>query len=98
MIGITSYGAYIPWNRIERQQLAKAWGGLGVGEKAIAYYDEDSVTMAVEAAIDCLRGAWMPIKLMASILLLPAPPIRRRLVLPRWLWLCTCAETSGLPT
>ena len=56
MIGITSYGAYIPWNRIERQQLAKAWGGLGVGEKAIAYYDEDSVTMAVEAAIDCLRG------------------------------------------
>lgn len=25
------------------------------GERAVAYYDEDSITMAVEAAIDCLR-------------------------------------------
>ena len=56
MIGITSYGAYIPWHRIDRQQFAKAWGGFAIpGERAIASYDEDSVTMAVEAAIDCLR-------------------------------------------
>jgi hydroxymethylglutaryl-CoA synthase len=55
MIGITSYGAYIPWHRIDRQKFAKAWGGFAIpGERAIAYYDEDSVTMAVEAAIDCL--------------------------------------------
>ena len=57
MVGITSYGAYIPWHRIDRQQFVKAWGGFGPpGEKAIAYYDEDSVTMAVEASMDCLRG------------------------------------------
>jgi hydroxymethylglutaryl-CoA synthase len=57
MIGITSYGAYIPWHRINRQNFAKAWGGFAIpGERAIAYYDEDSVTMAVEAAIDCLTG------------------------------------------
>lgn len=57
MIGITSYGAYIPWHRIDRQQFAKAWGGFAIpGERAVAYYDEDSVTMAVEAALDCLGG------------------------------------------
>jgi len=57
MVGITSYGAYIPWHRIDRQNFLKAWGGFAMpGEKAIASYDEDSLTMAVEASIDCLRG------------------------------------------
>lgn len=56
MVGITSYGAYIPWHRIDRQNFVKAWGGFAIpGEKAVAGYDEDSLTMAVEAAIDCLR-------------------------------------------
>jgi 3-hydroxy-3-methylglutaryl CoA synthase len=56
MIGITSYGAYIPWHRIARQNFAKAWGGFAIpGERAVAYYDEDSLTMAVEAALDCIR-------------------------------------------
>lgn len=30
--------------------------GGGGGEKAVAYFDEDSVTMAVAAGMDCLRG------------------------------------------
>lgn len=56
MVGITSYGAYIPWHRIDRQLFAKAWGGFAIpGERAVAGFDEDSVTMAVEAATDCLR-------------------------------------------
>lgn len=56
MVGITSYGAYIPWHRMDRQLFLKAWGGFAMpGERAVAYYDEDSVTMAVEASIDCLR-------------------------------------------
>ncbi|MFO8010532.1 MAG: OB-fold domain-containing protein [Dehalococcoidia bacterium] len=55
MAGIISYGAYIPWHRMERQQCVNAWGGFGIpGEKAVAYFDEDSATMAVEAARDCL--------------------------------------------
>jgi hydroxymethylglutaryl-CoA synthase len=55
MIGITSYGAYIPWHRLDRQQFVKAWGGFAIpGERSVAYYDEDSVTMAVEASQDCL--------------------------------------------
>ena len=57
MIGITSYGAYIPWRRLDRQQFLNAWGGFAIpGERSVAYFDEDSVTMAVEAAIDCLKG------------------------------------------
>ena len=55
MAGIVSYGAYIPWHRMERQKCVDAWGGFGLpGEKAVAYFDEDSLTMAVEAARDCL--------------------------------------------
>lgn len=57
MAGIVAYGAYIPWHRMDRKLFAKTWGGFGIpGEKAVAYHDEDSVTMAVEAAIDCLNG------------------------------------------
>jgi 3-hydroxy-3-methylglutaryl CoA synthase len=54
MAGITSYGAYVPMLRLP---LAAAAGGKPGGpEKAVANWDEDCVTMAVAAAIDCLRG------------------------------------------
>jgi hydroxymethylglutaryl-CoA synthase len=52
MAGITSYGAYVPLWRLSREAIMK---GLR-GEKAIRNYDEDSTTMAVAAAIDCLKG------------------------------------------
>ncbi|UCG84425.1 MAG: hydroxymethylglutaryl-CoA synthase family protein [Dehalococcoidia bacterium] len=59
MVGITSYGAYIPLLRISRKTISAATGWLGTapglpGEKAVANYDEDSLTMAVAAAVDCL--------------------------------------------
>jgi hydroxymethylglutaryl-CoA synthase len=57
MTGIMSYGAYIPIYRLSRAEIARAWGANEVpGEKAVANYDEDSLTMAVAAAMDCLRG------------------------------------------
>ncbi|MGV8056619.1 MAG: hydroxymethylglutaryl-CoA synthase family protein [Smithellaceae bacterium] len=57
MIGITSYGAYLPFYRLGISVINKAWGGLGgQGERTIANYDEDAVTMAVEAARDCMKG------------------------------------------
>src|SRR5215470_14485281 len=59
MVGITSYGAYVPMWRLPFAAIAgggrKAQGGGG-GERSVAYFDEDSVTMAVAAAMDCLRG------------------------------------------
>jgi len=61
MVGITSYGAYMPLLRINRKTISSATGWLGSapslpGEKAVANYDEDSLTMAVAAAVDCLSG------------------------------------------
>ena len=50
MIGITSYGAYVPLRR-----LGKGTSGWSLpNEKAVANWDEDSLTMAVAAATDCL--------------------------------------------
>jgi len=58
MAGIRSFGAYVPMLRLPFAAIAgggrKASGGGG--EKAVAYFDEDAVTMAVAAATDCLRG------------------------------------------
>jgi len=54
MVGITSYGAYVPMLRLP---LAAIGGGKPGGpEKAVANWDEDAVTMAIAAAIECLRG------------------------------------------
>jgi len=57
MTGIVSYGAYVPYYRLPRSVIAKAWGqGGGSGEKAVARYDEDPVSMSVTAGMDCLKG------------------------------------------
>lgn len=56
MVGIGSCGAYIPFFRLKRETISRALGGPSArGEKAIANFDEDSITMAVAAAMDCLR-------------------------------------------
>ena len=57
MAGIVSYGAYIPYNRLPRSVINKAWGRAGGrGEKAVANYDEDAISMSVAAGVDCLNG------------------------------------------
>ena len=57
MVGIISYGAYVPMWRIERSEIAQASGvGSMGGERAVASWDEDSLTMGVEAGLDCLMG------------------------------------------
>lgn len=56
MSGIVSYGAYIPYYRLPRNVINAAWGrGGGRGEKAVAGFDEDSITMSVAAGLDCLK-------------------------------------------
>jgi 3-hydroxy-3-methylglutaryl CoA synthase len=55
VVGITSIGAYIPMYRLSREEIGRFWRTKGIGgEKAVAGYDEDTVTMAVAAAQDCM--------------------------------------------
>ncbi len=60
MVGIKSYGAYIPRYRMNRNTIFGAVGFLGTfptpGEKAVANHDEDTLSMAVAAGIDCIDG------------------------------------------
>lgn len=60
-IGILAYGAHVPRLRLQRKAAAEAnaWFNPGLkaqgkGERAMAGWDEDPITMAVEAARDCL--------------------------------------------
>lgn len=62
MVGIVSYGTYIPKYRIKLADIAAAWkkepsevvGSLGIDEKAVPAVDEDAVTIALEAGENCL--------------------------------------------
>ena len=63
MVGIVAYGAYVPRLRLNRQSVydANKWfaaglRGLAKGERSMANWDEDSITMAVEASRDCLTS------------------------------------------
>ncbi len=47
MAGITRYGSYVPFFRLQRSAIGPA---AGRGERAVASYDEDTVSMAAEAA------------------------------------------------
>ncbi len=52
MAGIVSYGAYIPLYRLGKETVG--WG-LPI-EKPVGNFDEDSITMAVAAGMDCIDG------------------------------------------
>ncbi len=64
-VGIVSYGAYIPRYRIKIEEIAKVWGGnansiidgLMVYEKSVPDMDEDTITIAVEAARHAINRA-----------------------------------------
>ncbi len=62
MVGIVSYGTYVPRYRLKLADIAAAWkkqpaeviGSLGVVEKSVPAIDEDAVTLALEAALKSL--------------------------------------------
>lgn len=59
MVGIVSYGTYVPRYRLKLADIAAAWkkqpaeviGSLGVVEKSVPAIDEDAATLALEAAL-----------------------------------------------
>jgi len=62
-VGIVSYGAYVPRYRIAPEEIGKVWGvdgkamgkGLMISSKSIPGPDEDTITIAVEAARSMMR-------------------------------------------
>jgi hydroxymethylglutaryl-CoA synthase len=65
-LGISAYGAYVPRYRIRVEEIARVWGddaddiksGLMITEKSVPDIDEDTATIAVEAARNAInRGA-----------------------------------------
>ncbi|MCS7107470.1 MAG: hydroxymethylglutaryl-CoA synthase [Acidilobaceae archaeon] len=63
-VGIHGWGAYVPRARLPMSEIAREWGwsehqwkALGMIEKAVAAFDEDSTTMGVEAALNAIKRA-----------------------------------------
>jgi len=60
-VGIIGYGAYVPRYRLPASEVSRVWleghGGLPVQEKSVPGLDEDTVTMAIEAARNALARA-----------------------------------------
>ncbi len=60
-VGIAGYGAYIPRYRLPAEEIRRIWsqgkGGLPVQEKAVPGLDEDTFTIALEAARNALARA-----------------------------------------
>lgn len=55
-IGITGTGVYVPYYFIKRETIAKQWETKPPkGVRSLCNADEDSVTMAAEAAINCIN-------------------------------------------
>lgn len=62
MVGIVSYGTYIPKYRIRIADIASAWKkdveevvrSLGLTDKSVPGFDEDAATIAIEAAMESL--------------------------------------------
>ena len=66
-IGIKAYAAYVPRLRMDRASIAAAhaWAlpslrGLGKGERSFCSWDEDTITMSVDAVRACLRTKATP--------------------------------------
>ncbi len=57
-VGIIGYGAYVPRYRIPAQEISQVWtggaGGTPIKEKSVPGPDEDTITMAIEAARNAL--------------------------------------------
>ncbi len=61
MAGIVGYGTYVPRYRLPRELIAKEWGQPSMGgERAVASHDEDSLTLAVNAALHALPDGQAP--------------------------------------
>ena len=85
MTGICSYGGYVPRYRLNRMLVYQAMGWMNPanianakGEKAVANFDEDSITMAVAAGQMALTGM-DPAKVNGAFMASTTMPYKERL-------------------
>lgn len=75
MVGIVSYGTYIPKYRIKLSEIADAWqkdpvdisDALMVSEKAVPSVDEDAITLGVEASLRAFQTFGIDPKKIGSL-------------------------------
>lgn len=75
MIGLVSYGTYIPRYRLRLADIADVWkknakevvGSLGIEEKAVPAIDEDAVTIAVEAGLSAMQSSGLPASVIEAL-------------------------------
>ena len=73
--GILSYGAHLPYRRLDRSEIkAVAGTGGGKGTRTVAGYDEDATTMGVAAARTALAAAPDGVALRSLWFSTVAPP------------------------
>lgn len=100
MMGITGFGAYIPRLRLPRELIVAAnkWMSPTVrakGVKAFCSWDEDCVTMSVEAARSALHGCEHPIEsLLLASTTMPNSDLQHSMIVATVLDLPTDIRTS----
>ncbi len=75
MIGVVSWGAYIPKYRIRTEEVARVWGDDSlrivdvylIDEKSVEGLDEDAVTIAVEASRRALKRGGIDPKRIGAV-------------------------------
>ena len=74
MRGITGFGVYLPYRRLDLREVAAVAGGGGrEGRRTVASFDEDATTMAVEACRAALRSTG-PVDVRSLWFTTVAPP------------------------
>lgn len=69
-VGIIGYGSYVPMYRLPNKEVSRVWHGRGRGpikEKAVAGPDEDTATIAIEAARNALARAGIAPELLRAV-------------------------------
>ena len=80
MPGINAFATCIPRYRLPRAVIAAQWGTRPLpGERSVAGFDEDALTLAVEASLGALPGP-TAVDLDAVLFASTSPPYREKLV------------------
>ena len=71
-VGIVGYGAYVPQYRLPTSEIARIWsgseeGGTPIQEKSVPGLDEDTITMAIEAARNAMTRSGVDARQLRAV-------------------------------